>query len=105
MVREYIAAAYWLPRVLAMVAVLVLAPVAAWAQQANTAVIVGTVVDSSDAAVPGATVRLTHRETSATSELVSDERGQYRTAPLRIGEYNITVELQGFKTFSQRGWC
>ena len=103
MVRERVATAFRLARLLAMVAVLVLVPVAARAQQANTAVIVGTVVDSSDAAVPGATIRLTHRETSATSELVSDERGQYRTAPLRIGEYNLSVELQGFKTFVQRG--
>jgi hypothetical protein len=105
MARESVATAFRLARLLAMVAVLVLAPLAARAQQANTAVIVGTVVDSSEAAVPGATIRLTHPETSATSELISDERGQYRTAPLRVGEYNITVELQGFKTFSQRGWC
>jgi len=102
MVRNRVATASQLARLLAMVAILVLVPVAARAQQGNTAVIVGTVVDSSDAAVPGATIRLTHRETSATSELVSDERGQYRTAPLRIGDYSLSVELQGFKTFVQR---
>jgi hypothetical protein len=73
------------------------------AQQANTAVVVGTVVDSSDAAVPGATVALTHTDTSTTTTVVSDEKGQYRTAPLRIGSYTITVELPGFKTFVQRG--
>ena len=73
------------------------------AQQANTAVVVGTVVDSSDAAVPGATVALTHTDTSTTTTVVSDDKGQYRTAPLRIGNYDITVELPGFKTFVQRG--
>ena len=76
---------------------------AASAQQANTAVVVGTVVDSSDAAVPGATIALTHTDTSTTTTVVSDEKGQYRTAPLRIGEYTVTVELPGFKTFVQRG--
>src|SRR5689334_11612362 len=73
------------------------------AQQANTAVVVGTVLDSSDAAVPGATVALTHTDTSTTTTVVTDQKGQYRTAPLRTGSYNIAVELPGFKTFVQRG--
>jgi len=103
MVRNRVATAFRLPRVLAMVAVLVLVGVAARAQQANTGVVVGTVVDASDAAVPGATVALTHTDTSTTSAVVTDERGQYRTAPLRIGGYDVTVELPGFKTFVQRG--
>jgi len=68
------------------------------AQQANTAVVVGTVLDSSDAAVPGATVALTHTDTSTTTTVVTDQKGQYRTAPLRTGSYNIAVELPGFKT-------
>jgi hypothetical protein len=75
----------------------------AHAQQANTAVVVGTVVDSTDAAVPGASIALTHTDTSTTTTVVSDEKGQYRTAPLRIGDYTITVELPGFRTFVQRG--
>jgi len=74
-----------------------------WAQQANTAVVVGTVLDSSEGAVPGATIALTHLDTNTTSTVVSDEKGQYRTGPLRIGEYTVTVELPGFKTFVQRG--
>ena len=53
--------------------------------------------------VPGATVALTHIDTNATSTVVTDGNGQYRTAPLRIGEYTVTVELPGFKTFVQRG--
>jgi len=76
MVRHRVATAFRLPRVLAMVAVLVLVGVAAGAQQANTGVVVGTVVDASDAAVPGATVALTHTDTSTTSTVVTDERGQ-----------------------------
>jgi hypothetical protein len=103
MVRDRRTTPFRRARVLAMVALLVLVPLAARAQQANTAVIVGTVVDASDAAIPGATVALAHGDTNATSTVITDERGQYRTAPLRIGEYSVTVELPGFKTFVQRG--
>src|SRR4051812_34357705 len=74
----------------------------AFAQQANTAIVVGTVLDTSKAAVPGATVTLTHLATNTTTSVVSDERGQYRTPPLRIGDYEIQVELSGFKSFDQR---
>jgi carboxypeptidase family protein/TonB-dependent receptor-like protein len=73
------------------------------AQQSNTAIIVGTVVDNSQSAVPGATVTLTHLATNTSIDVLTDERGQYRTPPVRIGEYAITVELTGFKTFEQRG--
>jgi hypothetical protein len=103
MVRDRLATTRRHARLLAMAAVLVLAGVTARAQQANTAVVVGTVVDASDAAVPGATIALTHTDTSTTSTVVSDDKGQYRTAPLRIGKYTVAVELAGFKTFVQRG--
>ena len=103
MVRERVTTVFRRFRVLALAAVLVLVGVTAQAQQANTGVVVGTVVDSSDAAIPGATIALTHIDTNATSTVVTDGSGQYRTAPLRIGEYTVTVELPGFKTFVQRG--
>ncbi|HMD48102.1 MAG TPA: hypothetical protein VKG79_03350, partial [Bryobacteraceae bacterium] len=31
------------------------------------------------------------------------DRGEYRTPPLRIGEYTISIEAAGFKRFNQRG--
>ena len=73
------------------------------AQQADNAIVVGTVFDSSRAAVSGAIVRLTHISTNASTELRTDERGQYRTPSLRIGGYVVSVEAEGFKHFSQRG--
>jgi hypothetical protein len=71
------------------------------AQQANTAIVIGTVVDQSKAAVPGATVTVTQRETNAVTEVVTDDRGEYRTPPLRLGTYDVAVELSGFKRFTQ----
>jgi hypothetical protein len=73
------------------------------AQQADNAIVVGTVFDSSRAAVSGAIVKLTHSSTNAVTSILTDERGQYRTPSLRIGDYVLTVEAGGFKHFTQRG--
>ena len=75
----------------------------AFAQQVNDAIVVGTVLDSSQAAVRSAVVTLTHLATATATQVHTDERGQYRTPPVRIGEYVITVEAPGFKRFNQTG--
>src|SRR5665213_1885188 len=74
-----------------------------FAQQSSDAVVVGTVVDTSQASIAGASVTLTHLATNARTAVLTDERGQYRTPPLRLGEYTLSVEAEGFKRFSQRG--
>jgi Carboxypeptidase regulatory-like domain/TonB dependent receptor len=73
------------------------------AQQVDSAVVVGTVFDATHAIVAGATVRLTHLATNAVTEVVTDARGDYRTSSLKIGEYSIVAEAQGFKQSNQRG--
>ena len=80
----------------------VLTSAAAHAQQGNTAIVVGIVADQSAAPVPGAAVTLTHLDTNAVVEAVTDERGQYRTPPLRIGRYEVSIALPGFKRFTPR---
>jgi len=72
-------------------------------QEVSNAVVVGAVVDPTQAAVSGATVTLTHLATAAGTQVHTDDRGQYRTPPLRLGEYDIQVEAQGFKRFHQTG--
>jgi hypothetical protein len=87
-----------------LLSLLLFAP--AWnssAQEADTAVVAGTVSDSSQAAVAAATITLTHIATNAVTEVHTDERGFYRTPPLRLGEYTVSVEASGFKRFQQRG--
>ena len=78
---------------------LALLPAPAAAQQADNAVIVGTVVDESGAPVPGAPVVVTHVATGVSTSVVTNHLGQYRTPPLRIGGYDISVELEGFQRF------
>jgi hypothetical protein len=73
------------------------------AQQANNAILVGIVSDGTGALLPGATVTATHVATQTAVDILTDERGQYRTPPLRIGEYELAVQLDGFRKFVRRG--
>ncbi len=82
---------------------LFLAVSGAFAQTTDDALIVGTVTDPTGAVVSGASVKLLHIATNATTEVRTDDRGEYRTPPLRIGEYIIDIEYQGFKHFHQTG--
>ena len=73
------------------------------AQQADTAVIVGTVGDATGAVIPGVELRLTHVSTGAPYTAQTDATGYYRTPPLRIGEYVMEVESSGFKRTQRTG--
>ncbi len=78
--------------------------VTSFGQQVSDAIVVGTVLDPSQSAVQSATSpRLLHLATASAIQVRTDERGQYRTPPVRIGEYTISIEAPGFKRFNQRG--
>ncbi len=71
--------------------------------QVATGSIVGTVVDSSGQAVPGAPVAVREVTRNTTTNLTTDQSGVY-TAPFLVpGTYEVGVELQGFKTWVRRG--
>ncbi len=61
--------------------------------------IVGTVTDSADLAVPGATVTITHTETNQSRETTSNETGGYNFPNVAAGTYRVEVTLPGFQTF------
>jgi len=61
----------------------------------------GTVVDSSGAVIPGATVDVTLDGVRAAS-VVTDEKGAFEISGLAPGEYVVTVSLAGFKTLAQK---
>ncbi len=71
--------------------------------QITTATIVGTVTDSSGAALPGATVTARNVDTGSPRTVTSDSVGAYRLDFLPIGNYLVTVGLSGFKTSSRSG--
>jgi len=66
------------------------------AQTPDTATIRGTVMDSSHAAVKGATVTFLNRFTGATRTLVTDEAGEFSTGGLPVGDYDVTARKEGF---------
>ncbi len=71
--------------------------------QVATGSLVGTVVDSSGQVVPGATVTVRNVNRNTTTALTTDATGVY-TAPFLVpGTYEVSVELQGFKTWARRG--
>jgi hypothetical protein len=88
-----------LVRRLVLIGVILLLPVAAFAQDA---VLTGTVVDSTGAVLPGVTVTASNEATGNKFVGVTDERGIYRM-PVRVGNYQVTAELQGFSTASRMG--
>jgi hypothetical protein len=67
------------------------------AQTNTTGAIVGTVSDSSGAAIPNATVNVTSLETGATRTTTSGPTGAYRVSQLSPGSYSIIVTGTGFE--------
>src|SRR5215471_15285561 len=71
--------------------------------QAVSGTILGTVLDSSGAAVPGASVTIVNSETGLTRTVTTDSTGEYNAPSLPPGEYGVTGEMRGFKRVSLSG--
>lgn len=79
------------------VAVLVCAlPFAAGAQQALTGTITGTVLDASNAAIPGAQITARNQATGLERTTTSGELGIYTLPLLPVGEYDVSAKAEGF---------
>src|SRR5262245_5453468 len=61
----------------------------------------GKVVDTSGAAIPGATVEITQDSTRVVGSTIADENGAFAVAGLLPGEYVVTAALTGFRSASQ----
>ncbi len=71
--------------------------------QSDRGSIAGTVLDSSGAAVTGASVTLKGVDTGSVYKTVSSSSGAYHMNDLAIGHYDLTVEATGFKASVQKG--
>ena len=73
-----------------------------FAQSATTGSIEGTVTDSSGAAVPGVTVKVTSPNLISAQSANTDENGNYHISNLPPGKYSVTVEsVKGFSKFEK----
>src|ERR1039457_6545175 len=89
-------------RVLAIAACCLIASVAAFAQS-DRGNITGTISDPASAVVPNASVVATNLDSGAQSKTETSATGNYTLASLPPGHYEITVEVPGFKKFTQTG--
>ena len=61
--------------------------------------VVGNVTDTSQAAVPGATVTLINTNTNLAREATTNAEGTYRFVNVQPGTYKVRVSLTGFKEY------
>ncbi len=71
--------------------------------QVATATILGTVTDSSGAAIAGANVQVRNTGTGLTQTTVSDAAGRFNVPDLGIGSYEVEASKAGFSTVVHRG--
>jgi len=71
--------------------------------QAVNATMLGTVADSSGAAVSGAKVTITEVKTGVSRSTTTNEDGNYQFPDLPPGQYEVAVEQQGFKKAVRSG--
>jgi hypothetical protein len=76
----------------------VLAFSAALDAQTGTGAISGAVTDQSGAVVPNANITITNKATGTSRQLITNAEGLYSAPALLAGEYEVKVELSGFRT-------
>ena len=68
-----------------------------------TAQIVGTITDATEAVVLGAEVTVQNVDTGIEWKVTSNQSGYYTVPLLQPGNYEVTVQLEGFRTVSRLG--
>src|SRR5256712_823086 len=70
-------------------------------EHAFLASIVGTVIDKTEAPIPGARVTAKNQATGLTRTTVTDDAGNYHLPELPLGDYTAIVEKEGFAPVTQ----
>ncbi len=60
--------------------------------------ILGTVIDSSGAAIPGARIMVKNQGTGLTRTTATGDAGTYQVPELPVGQYSVTVSREGFES-------
>ena len=80
---------------------LLLASASAATAQEFRATVKGQVVDSSQAALPGATITVRNQDTGEVGTATTNSEGNYTVPFLRPGVYSVTVEMDGFQKYTR----
>jgi len=88
-------------RIFALLGVLATAP--CLLAQGVSGRIVGTVADSSGAAVANASVTITNQDTGLSFNTASDSRGDYQANNLQPGNYQVEISAPGMQTTISKG--
>jgi hypothetical protein len=83
---------------LLLVCALILAAAGSVSAQEFRATVKGQVADTSDAALPGATVTVKNQDTNELATATTNAEGAYTVPFLRPGLYTLTIEMSGFQT-------
>lgn len=79
-------------------------PISVMAQISTTGRFSGTVTDSSQSALPGATVTITNEATNISRTVTTDSNGFYVMTNLPVGSYRVSAEQKGFGKDSKAGY-
>src|SRR5512143_764969 len=71
--------------------------------QSASGTILGSVRDSSGAAVSSATVTVVNQQTGFRREVPTDRNGDFEVPYVPLGQYVVTVKSPGFKTIERSG--
>ncbi|MGC2163928.1 MAG: carboxypeptidase-like regulatory domain-containing protein, partial [Silvibacterium sp.] len=71
--------------------------------QSNDASLSGTVTDTTNAAIPNASLILTDEATGLSRAAKSDATGEFNITSISPGKYDLTVSAPGFKTTINKG--
>ena len=69
--------------------------------QVTSGTILGTITDSSNSSVPNARIHITNIGTNISNDIRSNQDGNFELPYLIAGQYEITVEADGFKSFKK----
>jgi hypothetical protein len=75
----------------------------AFIASAQEGTIIGTVSDPSGAVIPNAKVIITNTDKNQSTEVTSNDSGQFIAPDLGIGHYTVRAQVAGFKAFEQSG--
>lgn len=91
-----------IPQIVLAALLVVVCPDAAVRAQTNTGEIAGVIKDAAGLVVPAAVVLAEHIASGIKLERVTDEQGRFLLPSLRVGDYTVTVELQGFSRLTRK---